>query len=281
MDVAGIYKLAVMLKQHTMKKVLYILITCIIIFSCEKKGNLELILLNKEITSLKNVEIDNFKLYEKDYFNNKIYDSLSRNILHFKLVNNASKKYFIVLNENFLNTLENDYYLKISSNEKRNYKRNALCFNFFKNDSILSGQITLLSACGIYSKCSPASFQYSLDSLYIENLKKSEQYDTKYVGLQNKDLLENSFIISPGESKYFTSIVNLPLRKNGEHWLSHVDSIEPNLASLSLINNEKYIISLLSKDQKKNIKENGCVIYNGMITSNKVPVRLVKMPKIE
>lgn len=233
--------------------------------------------MNKQITSLKNVETDNFKLYEKDYFNNKIYDSLSRNILHFKLVNNSSKKYFIVLNENYLGTFENDYYLKFSSKEKRNIKRNIFAFNFYKNDSILSGQITLLSACGAFSKRSPTSFQYSLDSLYIENLRKSKQHNTKYIGLQNKDVLEKSITISPGETRYFTSIVNLPLRKNGEYWLSHVDTIQPNLASISILNNKKYTSSLLSNDQKGILKRMD--LYDGIITSNKVPVKLIKMPK--
>lgn len=263
-----------------MNKSLQILFISLLLLSCKEEGNLELELLNKEIICLNNFEYNNSKLYENHYFDDKLYDSLSRNILHFKLKNNSSKRYFLILNEDNIGSLENDYYLKITNAEKIKYEVNNLSFNFYQNDSILNGQITLLTSCGILNKCSPMVLQNSLDSIFIEKLKKRKQFNSRNISLQNKEVLEKSFVLQPGETKYFTTLINLPLRKE-DYWLSHVDSLKPNLASITLINNRKHTLSLLSIDQKQNISENKYELFDGIINSNKVPVRLKKMPKLK
>ncbi len=247
--------------------------------SCNKKKNgLEIILLTNEIRCIdlpfKNV----FEVNEKEHLKNKIYDSLSKNIINYKIVNNSNKKYFIVLNEESIDLLENHYL------DKTGIEYNGIFLNLYNNNSILNSQTTLTS--GGYSHETELEYYKSsmyrinyIDSLFIVDANKKELYKTKSPSVLHREILENSFVIYPGESKYFTSLVNLPLRKNKIGLLTDVNKTKPNLSSISIVNNAKYTKLKLSENQKREIEENGYTIFDGVIQSNKVPVKMVEMPE--
>lgn len=262
-------------------KYIVLFVISFIALSCQK-GNLELTLLNDTIVSVDEI---NYKTIEKTagrIYIDTVYDNTSRNIVKFKLTNNSNEKYYIYLDENYLGTLENDIYLK-EPLESEFKNKSELSFNLYRDKKIINGQSTLTTACGFpeteleYYK-SKFYRTYYTDSSFIENIKKRKLYKPKYQSILSRSFLSNCFVLNPGESRYFTSIVNLPLRKEGVDWISFTDTIKPNLASLSLRNISSYTKKYLSADQKKTVKENNYIVFDGTIVSNKVPIKYVKMP---
>lgn len=246
--------------------------------SCNKKKNdLEIILLTNEIRCVDLKHKNNFEVNEKENFKNGIYDSLSKNFINYKIVNNSSKKYFLVLNEQSIDELESNFL------NKKDVEFNGVFLNLYNNNSILNSQTTLTSGCYSheteleYYKSSLYRINY-IDSLFIDDVNKKKLYKTKSPSVLHREILDNSFVIYPGESKYFTSLINLPLRRNKIGLLTDINKIKPNLSSMSIVNNANYTKVKLSENQKKEIEENGYTIFDGIIHSNKIPVKMVRMP---
>ncbi len=65
-----------------------------------------------------------------------------------------------------------------------------------------------------------------------------------------------------------------------EYWqeaINKVSEMTPNYPSLALVNIASDINLRLSENQKQEIEENVYIIFDGVVQSNKVTVRLVKM----
>lgn len=245
--------------------------------SCNKKEvGLELTLLTSEIRCVDLTFKNVFEINENKYFKKEIYDSLSKNIINYKVVNNSSKKYLIVLNEDNIDVLESQFL------HETGIEFNGIFLNLYNNNSILSSKTTLISGSNNYEteleyyKSSLYRINY-IDSLFISDVIKKKLYKTNYPSVLNREILENSFIIYPGETKYFTSFVNLPLRKNKIGLLTDVNKTKPNLSSISIVNSAKYTKKKLSENQKREIEENGYEIFDGVIESNKVSVKMVNL----
>jgi len=261
-----------------MKSILYLVLVLYLLSSCnKKKSGLEIILLTNEIRCVDMPFKNVFDINEKEYFKNGIYDSLSTNIIKYKIINNSTKKYFIVLNEVDIDVLESHYLIKTG------IECNGIFLNLYNNNSLLSSQTKLTSGGSSYEtevdyyKSSLYRINY-IDSLFIVSANKRKLYKTKFPSVLHREILENSFVIYPGESKYFTSVVNLPLRKNKIGLLTDVTKIKPNLSSISIVNNASYTNEKLSENQKKEIEENNYTLFDGAIQSNKVPVKMASMP---
>lgn len=243
----------------------------LIIISCGKpEDKLELTLLNNKIFCINNMSPSNdeeiLKLLNK---NDTTYNNLSKNILTYRLTNKSDKKYFIVLNDNNLTTLECDSLMKTKIKDKINYY-NQIAFNLYSNSTIINGEQNLFVA----SSNGDFGCELFQNLEFVKDAKKL--YDNR-ITIFYKEVLENSFVLHPHETKYFTSIVNLPFRLDGSSWHSLING-KTNYASLTLVNHKKKTESMLSKNQKKEIKENGYVIFDGIIESNKVPVKMISMP---
>jgi hypothetical protein len=176
-----------------------------------------------------------------------------------------------------LGTLERDYYYE-SMGRRIKKEPNLLSFNLYKNDAILDGNSTWSGRV-----CVPQSVlsTQKVDSLFIDYLKKHRLntfYKLKITDIRFDFLSSEGFFIQPGETKYFTSIVNLPYRDN-QKWVTNIDSLKPNFGSISLSNDSVYTKSRLSKNHKREIEENGYCLFDGIINSNKQPVKLISMPK--
>jgi hypothetical protein len=258
----------------------YKLIFIAILFAgCDTKPDLELSLLTNEVVCVEDFDFD-YAENKIDYDKDKIYDSISRNIIKLKLENNSSKKYFLVLNENFVGEIENNGMPKPSGFNIADY--NKYSFNLYKDDKILDGNFAPMGKFPQHGNDwnSWVDRQFYIDSLYVSETQKRGIYRKgKFAGVMTRDVLNNSFVIYPGEVKYITSVVNLPYRKKEVSWLSAIDKLKPNLASVTIINNSDYTEKLLSEDQKKEIHENEYTLFNGVIESNKIPVKLITMSK--
>ncbi|MFC0779918.1 hypothetical protein [Flavobacterium sp. HJSW_4] len=255
-----------------MKKIIYLSIMIISFFSCSKKQkDLKLELLTSKIICVD--DLKSFDYIETRYQPNKKYDSLSKNILHYKLTNNSDKKYFIMFNENSIGTLERDLYRE-AIGKKDFSPLNSLDFSLYKNDSILEGCTTRPEIfCGTMTGFEMQKEEYLIDN-FMKHNKLERKYALKRVDFPDETL--NSFVMHPGETKYFTSIINLPYR-NYKRWFSKVDKLKPNMGSISLKNDSIFTKSKITDDQKKEIKENGYVLFDGIIYSKKVPVKLIKI----
>jgi len=255
-----------------MKKMIFLSLSCFVLFSCQKnKQDLKLELLTNEIVCVEDVYMDDFR--EVFYKPNAEYDSLSKNILHYKITNISDKKYFIMLNEDNLGTVERDLYREALG--RKDYAYNSIGFSMYKKDSILDGSSTRAeNMCGNGFELMKIEELDTIVSKFLRKNRIFRKYQLEYVNDIDESL--QGYFLQPGETKYFTSVINLPYR-NSQMWFSNIDKKKPNLGSLSLKNDSVFTNKRLSQDRKKEIKENGYVLFDGIIYSNKVPVKLIKI----
>ncbi len=256
-----------------MKKIL--LIAIVILCSCSNKPDLELKILNSEVLCLSNINVDS--IYENLNYSNKIY-SQSRNIISYTIKNNSNKKYLIVANDEYIET-DGNYILKDNLYEDGyvffDFGTGRFSFNIYKGDSLTPKGITRLFR-GLHR---------------TNNYDDYEVYTSKYIvdtmSFNRNLLLKKSniktfipFVIYPSEVKRFRTIVHLPL-KHSNYFSSGVsysiidDTTKNYTAGISILNNSEKIKEYLTEDQKKEIEENGYTIFDGVLESNKVPVKLI------
>ncbi|MBF7092883.1 hypothetical protein IUY40_15210 [Flavobacterium sp. ALJ2] len=255
-----------------MKNNFFLIFLTLTLFSCTKnKKDLEIELLTNKVICVDNLE--RFDFIETRYEPNKDYDSLSKNILQYRITNNSDKKYFIMFNENSIGTLERDLYREGIG--KKNFSPlNSLDFSLYKNDSVLDGSSTRAEMLS----CTSSIFETKQTDSLIDNFLKKNKLNKTYA-LEQIDFPDGSlqgFVLHPEETKYFTSILNLPYRDN-QKWISNIDKRKPNQGSISLKNDSTFTKSILTENQKKEIKENGYVLFDGKIYSNRVPVKLISL----
>lgn len=249
--------------------------------ACSKKQDkLQLVLLNAEVTCVENIPTDPFRINEVNYMDNASYDSLSRNVIKYKLVNHSAKKFFMVLNSSQLSVSEN-----IINNGNRVHGRSqlksTLSFDLYKGDSLANGSIALTTG-GEYKNAldyykSESYRSHITDSLDIDAAVKMKLFRNKSRSTLNIDVLRHSIVIYPGETKYFSSLINLPLRKNKTYWITDMYDKKPDSAALTFVSSAERLNDILTRDQRAELEENGYVIFDGVIRSNKVPVRMVKL----
>lgn len=255
-----------------MKNLFSLISLILILCSCDKnKKDLKIELLTNEIICVDNLTSLDF--IETRYQPNKEYDSLSKNVLHYRITNDSDKKYFIMFNENSIGTSERNLYHE-ALEKKRFSPLNSLDFSLYKNDSVLDGRSTKAEIfCGTMT-----GFEIQKEESLIDNFLKQNKlertYALKRINIPDESL--QSFILHPGETKYYTSVINLPYRDD-QRWFSNIDKLKPNQGSISLKNDSTFTKSIITKNQKKEIKENGYVLFDGKIYSNRIPVKLISL----
>lgn len=255
-----------------MKNIFFLIFFTLTLFSCTKnKKDLEIELLTNEVICVDNLK--KFDLIDTRYQPNKNYDSLSKNILQYRITNNSDKKYFIMFDENSIGTLERDLYREAIG--KKNFSPlNSLDFSLYRNDSILDGSSTRAEMFSCISSIFETKQRDSLVNNFLKENKLNRTYTLKRIDSLNQSL--QNFVIHPGETKYFTSILNLPYRDD-QKWISNIDKRKPNQGSISLKNDSTFTKSIITENQKKEIKENGYTLFDGKIYSNRVPVKLISL----
>ncbi|MDP5199147.1 hypothetical protein [Flavobacterium sp. DG2-3] len=258
------------------KKITCLMILSIILFSCNKDDNkkdLKIELLTNEIVCIENVKKDDF--LEAFYNPNPKYDSLSKNILHYRIKNISDKKYFIMFNENSLGTEERDLYKE--SLGKKKYDLNYIGFSLYKNDSVLDRSSTAVeNMCGNEFEIMKVKELDAIVNKFMLKNRIDKKYKLEYIDQKEESL--QGYFLQPGETRYFTSIVNLPYR-NDQKWISNIEKKKPNSGSFSLRNDSLFTKKVISENQKREIKENGYILFDGVVYSNRVPVKLIAIKK--
>ncbi|MFH7012396.1 hypothetical protein ACHRV5_11015 [Flavobacterium sp. FlaQc-52] len=130
------------------------------------------------------------------------------------------------------------------------------------------------------------SFDREVNSnkIYSDSIKNN--YYNK-IGVENKNidyvanLFENSIIIGPGERKTFKAIVNFPIiseinSKQGINPLYYRGLKDAENFQIYYSCNAKSLMSCLPKYVRNELNDNEVEIFEGIIESNEVPLKLVK-----
>ena len=262
---------------------LIIFMFSIFLISCDnkEKEELELTILNDSISCVNNLN------YEKIYFGNKrydkLYDSLSTSVIKYKLHNNTNKKYFIVFNSNFLNNYDELFYNSKDTISNKLQSVNSISFSLYSNYNVKGEYSNYYNANPFLNATNFFNYIMQSDSLSLYRFKKSMNIKNTYSSRNLNEIITNGFVLYPNETKYFSSIINLPLRdyKLGiPCWNTLLEKNRNYRCGLTVYNSEKEIKQFLSPDLKKEIEENGYIIFNGVIQSNKIPVKLISLPSI-
>lgn len=122
------------------------------------------------------------------------------------------------------------------------------------------------------------------NKIYSDSIKNN--YYNK-IGVENKNidyvanLFENSIIIGPGERKTFKAIVNFPIiseinSKQGINPLYYSGLKDAENFQIYYSCNAKALMSCLPKYVRNELNNNEAEIFEGIIESNEVPLKLVK-----
>ncbi len=241
-------------------KLTYISILCVLLFSCKKETNdVKLEILNKEL-----------------YFNNKYVNNHSSNqsyksnddkekatnILTWKLTNSSSENYLFIIDEDdfFEDPFFGYDYKHIEITDKNNKKRNGgVSYILWSEGNSNVGSM--------------------FDCLYYNDSIRKLNYKLKGGELKNysiqSDYIKNSFVLHPGESKTFKSVIRLPILKEIEPITAsgqiNVSSIsEGDKFNIVYKWNSIKIEKSLQDYQIEELKKNKVIIYNGILRSNKV-----------
>ncbi len=257
-----------------MKKSIYLLsFFTVILLSCSKNQDLEFRILNNEIICLNNINIDSIK-GNLDY-SNKIY-SQSRNIISYTIKNNSDKKYLLFFDDECMEfeSYNKDEYSFWGSENAR------ICLNLYSENTPL-----IKSSVRLFDRLSYEDNEREYDiytSAYISDTLR--QYRNRILGKSIVKNYNSNIILYPNETKRFKTVIYLPL--NHSNYIGSLvnyfiidDSIQSYKASIAIFNNLRETQKYLTEDLKKEIEENGYIIFDGILESNKVPVKLIPFEK--
>ena len=264
-----------------MKNTVFLFLSLLLLSCDDKKEGLELTLINQSINCVSN--LDYAKIY---YYGNKKYDSiynkLSLNVVKYKIKNSSNKKYIIVLNSDFFGHYD-EYFYDDTLSKNFNAHINKISFCLYSDKKTI----------GSMKRDGPPTPNYLdaymfaksrdyLDTMVYKDLNRKQIVNDLFCSRHINYINKNSFVIHPGETKFFTTIINLPSRSFDYDYLAWDTFVEKGTeykAGLVLYNDAKEINRFLTNDLKQEIKENGYEIYDGIIRSNKVPVKMVSIPE--
>lgn len=258
---------------------------------CNKKQvvgkNVSLELLNNEIHY---IAIDSNLLLNNE---NRVYEDLKSyteverkqayNLLTFKLVNNSNKKYFFILNtENLLFMGNSKHFQKYFFADKTK----CLLKTFFlidNRESIKNDIVTSYKENDLYKNDSNKVYSDIFQKISkFKNENNYQEFENKAMNPYGGNHYSNSFVIYPGEYKIFKTKLYLPIyeEKDKNFELNYSALIIPpqNIYDFSIgIGQERdFIWNSLLDYQRKEIQDNGYEIFDGVLVSNKVPLKLIK-----
>jgi hypothetical protein len=239
--------------------------------SCNKKNDLEIILLNKNLVSVDS--INEYKIYNTSKEFKDLYFEKSLNVINFKIKNNSNKKYVLIVNKNYLD--DYDYNncstgIEIFNNSEKKKPFISDAFDISLNDKYIN-------------------YRFVKDSINFEEVdimynNEKKEYKT-YINFYKLNVLKikNEYVvIYPNETKYFKTFTNLPITN---YRYSNVVPLNYNLKSsihyygrVTIKNDKKYVLLNLPTELKNEIKENGYTVFDGVLSSNKVPIQMIKLP---
>ena len=227
-----------------------------------KNNNVILEILNEELYS-NSKYVDNHSS-NQSYQNNDDRENAT-NILIYKLTNSSSENYLFIIDadEFFEDPFSGYDYNHIEITDKDNIKRSG-----GGNDILWSEEN---SDVGSLLNCK--SYNDSIRRLNFE-LKGG---NLNNYNIQT-DYVKNSFVLHPNETKTFKSIIRLPILSeiSPKTYASQitVNPISPD-DKFNIVYNwdAEKIKNALQDYQLQELKDNNVKIFNGTLTSNKVPLK--------
>ncbi len=203
------------------------------------------------------------------------YLEKSSNIIRYKIKNNSKKKYLLKVN---YRDIASEELINSYPDEKNHLYRNyELFFNLLNNNLIVDSDFNYINHKfyneNPYSKVFKS--QYVIDSINLKYLNEVHSYKKNLIF----DIFRESIVIYPNETKYFSSLINLPIRNpydryNAYSLIKENDDVKYE-CELKLVHFLHDANKNLTKEDKKEIEENGYTIFDGVLESNKVPVKLI------
>lgn len=227
-----------------------------------QNDDLKIEIVNNEINSKSNISKNDLLNVVK--YDNYIYDSLPVNKISLKITNVGEKKYVFFL-RNELNDFENTN-IKVYNKDNvelvpdiMNFVVNPTRKEFFGRREILENE---------------------MDSLNVElNSKYLKEKITEDKIIYQREM--SYVIIHPKETKYFTYYRTLPIYKDDRYSykIYPFNKNDSYYFQMCLKCDSKEAKENLTANQLKEIKENGYTLFDGEILSNKVPIKIINMPK--
>lgn len=249
-----------------MKKIFLIISFCLILFSfCyTEQGNedLKIEILNTEITSRGNMQDEDYKNITN--YSNYIYDSLPVNKINIKLTNTGNDKYILFLGKDF--------------DDAENLLKDNISFNILKGNDLLKP--SRLQVAIDYSD--NHFFSRRLNNEMERELLKTElneKYLKEKISIDKIRFQENMtyVVLYPGESKFFSYYKTLPIFYDYNLYASfYFYRFNLDAKYFAQINlNSNISRKQLTTNQIKEIETNGYKIFNGIVKSNKVPIKFI------
>lgn len=232
-------------------KHLFILLACLITFSCTKSkvvsaNSLEIVFYNNQIFS---------------YSKNSAKDTI--NIIRYSLKNNSNQIYFI------------NNIIKSPELQKTMLKKNGINMSIYdkKNIEVKYFQPTI---CDFDSKSVDNALDY-LEGISLEEKRLGYKHSIEYFKNPERDEL---FFIHPNEILFFECSINInkPIKHNGNRLIyANLESKVDYYAKLKLVSDSSNYKYDLPRNILKTIEINKAKVYHGIIESkNSVPVKVLE-----
>ncbi|MDP2159403.1 MAG: hypothetical protein Q8K02_02895 [Flavobacterium sp.] len=247
------------MKKELKIKFFQLFVICILFVNCKKNENVnvQFELLNEELFSLGK---DSNYIYRKVYMGAK-ERAIALNILKYKLTNKSNKRLlFIIDSENLL------------INES---------FNFEIMDSLK----TLKIRSDPFINFTDESVSYLSFKMYQDSLRKANYIN---LGVKERDLekylnyVNHSFVLNPNESKTLQSFITLPIVRELNlmtftYPLYFRNINEGDRFFLTYKMNFSDYKDALQDWQIEELRNNKIEFFEGTLTSNSVPIKLINL----
>lgn len=252
-----------------MKYIVYTMFIVVLFLSfCNNLENedLKMEILNTEIISRGNISDKTARNALR--FDNYIYDSIPVNKINVKITNTGNKKYVL--------------FIKKEIDDVENFRDENMQLTIFDEDKIIQpvnfgGAINSngksFESRKFKNEIESDSLKKELNEIYLkEKINKNKirfQREMSYV------------VIHPGETKFFSYYKTLPIfiEHVESYYIYKFDVIKKYFCQLSFKNEAAKLKKNLTTNQLKEIEENEYTIFDGLIKSNKVPIRFTPSPQ--
>ncbi|SFD47416.1 hypothetical protein [Flavobacterium phragmitis] len=256
-----------------MNNQIFICLVFICLISCEKKElsiekGVKIEILNDEIKCIG----DSCLVLRAKPIYKAMERNIAKNIITYKISNNTKGRYLFVLDEDFIDPI-NQYDIRSCSY----CKKSKLFYNIESNDNVRA-LYSLERGDNFMSnnKMNPEIFRIEETKFKLNELNYS-QVNNDFDFLNS--IRKNSFVLYPQETKYFQTVVYLPIKEanNFDNAFSYFrfNSKKKYTFNFIYISDSTLLKKNLPKHKLEELKENNIKVFQGQLISNKVPVRFI------
>lgn len=249
-----------------MKKILILgtlLLCCSLSIRCQNQNkDLKIEVLNSNINSGSDIQRSN--LQDLVTFDNYIYDNLPVNKINLKLTNTGNKTYVL--------------FIKKDLDKVENLAPENVSFQVFANDKKVDpeylGLPVQLTTKGFEMRKFTNETQNDSIKLELNKNYLKEDISLDKIRFQRE---MNYVVIHPGETKFFSYYKTLPvfLERLSSYYAYPFKKDGIYEFQMTLSNDPKYLKKFISINQMKEIEANGYMLFDGVIASNRIPIKFI------